>query len=284
MITGKYINKFYFKYFWFFFIGVLFLIAIDILQLLIPEVVGKMIDGVKDNTLFNDNIIWKYLLTLVIVAISLLIGRFAWRFLFFGASTRIGADLRYYLFNHSLKLSNQFYKEHKIGGLMALYTNDIDVITDSFGDGFIFLVDALFLGVLSFVKMIIVNWILALISLIPLTLMLISTLILSKLLEKRFKEKQEAYDSLSDFTEENFTGIHVIKAFVKERIAVREFLKVNQNNYDKEIAHVKLSTMLNIVLDSFIMLILAIMIGLGAYFVVSGKVFFNETFTVGRMF
>ena len=284
MITGKYINKFYLKYFWFFFVGVLFLIAIDILQLLIPEVVGKMIDGVKDNTLFNDNIIWKYLLTLVIVAISLLIGRFAWRFLFFGASTRIGADLRYDLFNHSLNLSNQFYKEHKIGGLMALYTNDIDVITDSFGDGFIFLVDALFLGILSFVKMIIVNWILALISLIPLTLMLVSTLILSKLLEKRFKEKQEAYDSLSDFTEENFTGIHVIKAFVKERIAVREFLKVNQNNYNKEIAHVKLSTMLNIVLDSFIMLILAIMIGLGAYFVVNQKVFFNETFTVGRMF
>ena len=104
MITGKYINKFYLKYFWFFFVGVLFLIAIDILQLLIPEVVGKMIDGVKDNTLFNDNIIWKYLLTLVIVAISLLIGRFAWRFLFYGASTRIGADLRYDLFNHSLKM------------------------------------------------------------------------------------------------------------------------------------------------------------------------------------
>jgi len=284
MITGKYINKFYLKYFWFFFIGVLFLIAIDILQLLIPEVVGKLIDGVKDNSIFENNIIWNYLLELIIVALSLLIGRFAWRFLFFGASTRIGADLRLDLFNHSLKLSNQFYKERKIGGLMALYTNDIDVITDSFGDGFIFLVDALFLGILSFVKMIIVNWILALISLIPLTFMLISTLILSKLLEKRFKEKQEAYDSLSDFTEENFTGIHVIKAFVKERIAVREFVKTNKNNYDKEIAHVKLSVMLNIVLDSFIMLILAIMIGLGAYYVVSGKAFFGEVFTVGRMF
>ena len=284
MITGKYINKFYLKYFWFFFIGVLFLIAIDILQLLIPEVVGKLIDGVKDNSIFENNIIWNYLLELIIVALSLLIGRFAWRFLFFGASTRIGADLRLDLFNHSLKLSNQFYKEHKIGGLMALYTNDIDVITDSFGDGFIFLVDALFLGILSFVKMIIVNWILALISLIPLTFMLISTLILSKLLEKRFKEKQEAYDSLSDFTEENFTGIHVIKAFVKERIAVREFVKTNKNNYDKEIAHVKLSVMLNIVLDSFIMLILAIMIGLGAYYVVSGNAFFGEVFTVGRMF
>lgn len=284
MITGKYINKFYIKYFWYFFFGVLFLIAIDILQLLIPEVVGKMIDGVKDNSLFDNDIIWKYLLELVIVALSLLIGRFAWRFLFFGASTRIGADLRSNLFNHSLNLSNQFYKEHKIGGLMALYTNDLDVITDSFGDGFIFLVDAVFLGILSFVKMIIVNWILALISLIPLTIMLISTLILSKLLEQKFKEKQEAYDSLSDFTEENFTGIHVIKAFVKEQIEVREFQKANKNNYDKEIAHVRLSTLLNIVLDGFIMLILAIMLGLGAYYVVSGKVFFGEVFTVGRMF
>ncbi|MBQ7641778.1 MAG: ABC transporter ATP-binding protein [Acholeplasmatales bacterium] len=284
MITGKYINKFYIKYFWYFFFGVLFLIAIDILQLLIPEVVGKMIDGVKDNSLFDNDIIWKYLLELVIVALSLLIGRFAWRFLFFGASTRIGADLRSDLFNHSLNLSNQFYKEHKIGGLMALYTNDLDVITDSFGDGFIFLVDAVFLGILSFVKMIIVNWILALISLIPLTIMLISTLILSKLLEQKFKEKQEAYDSLSDFTEENFTGIHVIKAFVKEQIEVREFQKANKNNFDKEIAHVRLSTLLNIVLDGFIMLILAIMIGLGSYYVVSGKEFFGEVFTVGRMF
>ena len=285
MITGKYINKFYKKYFWFFAFGILFLIVVDIFQLLIPEVVGKLIDGVKDGTIFNDgSIITRYLIELIIVAITMLIGRFAWRFLFYGASARVETDLRMDLFNHSLELSNQFYKEHKIGGLMALFTNDLEVIKDVFGDGFLFMVDALFLGVLSFVKMIRVNWILALISLIPLSLMLVAALILSKLLEIRFKEKQEAYDELSDFTEENFTGIHVIKAFVKEVVNVNEFKKVNMNNYKKEIAHFKLSTLLNIVLDIFIMLVLAIMLGIGAYYVVSEKDFFGEVFTVGRMF
>ncbi len=285
MITGKYINKFYKKYFWFFFFGIVFLVVVDVFQLLIPEVVGKLIDGVKDGTIFNEGSpIYRYLIELIIVAITMLTGRFAWRFLFFGARARVETDLRMDLFNHSLKLSNQFYKEHKIGGLMALFTNDLEVIKDVFGDGFLFLVDALFLGVLSFIKMIMVNWILALISLIPLSLMLVAALILSKLLEIRFKEKQEAYDSLSDFTEENFTGIHVIKAFVKEVVNVNEFKKVNKNNYKKEIAHVKLSTLLNIVLDSFIMLVLAIMLGIGAYYVVSEKEFFGTTFTVGRMF
>ena len=58
MITGKYINKFYKKYFWFFFFGIVFLVVVDIFQLLIPEMVGKRIDGVKDETLFSGNDIW----------------------------------------------------------------------------------------------------------------------------------------------------------------------------------------------------------------------------------
>ena len=114
--------------------------------------------------------------------------------------------------------------------------------------------------------------------------MLVSAFLLSKLLEVRFKEKQEAYDSLSDFTEENFTGIHVIKAFVKEVVQVNEFKKINDNNYTKEIRHVKYSTMLNLLLNGFIMLVLAIMLGMGSYFVVSGVEFFGTTFTVGKMF
>ncbi|MBR6072422.1 MAG: ABC transporter ATP-binding protein [Acholeplasmatales bacterium] len=285
MITGKYINKFYKKYFWHFFFGIAFLVVIDIFQLFIPEIVGKLIDGVKDASIFNNvHLITRYFIELLAIALIMLVGRFAWRYLFYGAATRVETDLRMDLFQKSLKLSNQFYKEHKIGGIMALFTNDLEVIKDVFGDGFLFLVDAIFLGVLSFVKMIMVNWILAIISLIPLTIMMICALILSKLLENRFKEKQEAYDSLSDFTEENFTGIHVIKAFVKEVVEVNEFKKVNQNNYKKEIAHIKLATMLDILLEGFIMLILATMIGIGAYFVVSEKEYFGTTFTIGRMF
>ena len=284
MITGKYINKFYKKYFWFFFFGIVSLIVVDVFQLWIPEIVGKIIDGVTDGTIFESGKIVNYALWLIGVALAMLVGRFAWRYSIFGAAVRVETDLRYDLYSHSLELSNQFYKEHKIGALMALFTNDLEVLKDAFGDGFLFLVDALFLGVLSFVKMILVNWILALFSLIPLTLMFVCALILSKFLGKRFKEKQEGYDRLSDFTEENFTGIHVIKAFVKEVVEVNEFNKVNENNYKREVRYVKYSTLLNIILDVFIMLVLAIMLGVGAYFVVSGNEFFGTKFSVGRMF
>ena len=285
MIFGKYINKFYKKYFWFFFFGIVFLIAVDVFQLFIPEIVGKLIDGVTDGSIFQANSpIVNYIIQFVIIAFVMLIGRFAWRYFFFGAAVRVETDLRMDLFSYSLKLSTQFYKEHKVGALMALFTNDLEVIKDVFGDGFLFMVDALFLGILSFIKMMIVNWILALISLVPLLIMLVSAFLLSKLLEVRFKEKQEAYDALSDFTEENFTGIHVIKAFVKEVVQVNEFKKINDNNYNKEIRHVKYSTMLNLLLNGFIMLVLAIMLGMGSYFVVRGVEFFGTTFTVGKMF
>ncbi len=285
MIFGKYINKFYKKYFWFFFFGIVFLIAVDVFQLFIPEIVGKLIDGVTDGSIFQANSpIVNYIIQFVIIAFVMLIGRFAWRYFFFGAAVRVETDLRMDLFSYSLKLSTQFYKEHKVGALMALFTNDLEVIKDVFGDGFLYMVDAIFLGILSFIKMMIVNWILALISLVPLLIMLFSAFLLSKLLEVRFKEKQEAYDALSDFTEENFTGIHVIKAFVKEVVQVNEFKKINDNNYNKEIRHVKYSTMLNLLLNGFIMLVLAIMLGMGSYFVVREVEFFGTTFTVGKMF
>ena len=114
MIFGKYINKFYKKYFWFFFFGIVFLIAVDVFQLFIPEIVGKLIDGVTDGSIFEPNSpIVNYIIQFVIIAFVMLIGRFAWRYFFFGAAVRVETDLRMDLFSYSLKLSTQFYKEHK---------------------------------------------------------------------------------------------------------------------------------------------------------------------------
>lgn len=285
MLFGKYINKYYKKYFLFFLVGVIALVAVDYFQLEIPNITGKIIDGIRSGELFNeDSKMLHYMLYLGLIALIMFIGRFAWRYSVFGVAVKIESDIRDDMFNHSLKLSNQFYKEHKIGQLMALFTNDLQAIRQTFGGGTIMLIDSLFLGGIALFKMIKLNWLLAVLSVIPMSLIVIISLIVGRFMEKRFKERQEAYDALSDFAQENFSGISVIKAFVKEIFEIKHFSKLNDNNYEKNISYLRLGILLDVLLSGVLSTIIAILFGGGAYFVINETVFFGETFTPGKLF
>ena len=76
-------------------------------------------------------------------------GALLWRICFFGTSIRVQADLREKMFDHSRRLSQQYYQVNKVGNLMSLYTNDLDTIQECFGDGILMFFDALVLGLLG---------------------------------------------------------------------------------------------------------------------------------------
>ena len=281
MIVGRHVNKYYLKYILFFIIGVLALIIIDYFQLNIPKICGEIIDGLSTGELIDDNIITEYMRELGLIAVIMFGGRFLWRYSVLGVSVRIEAGLREDMFIHAEKLSNRYYKEHKTGALMALFTNDLQVIRQSFGMGTVMIVDAIFLGVLALYRMFEANWMLAIFSLVPMMLISIVSFVIGRVMQKRFKARQEAYDSLSDFSQENFSGISVIKAFVKEIQEIRHFKKVNQENYDKNIEYAKYSTILNVLLAAIISTTIAILLGGGAYFVING--INDDVFTPGEL-
>ncbi len=286
MITGKHVNKYYLKYIVYFIIGLIALILVDYFQLEIPKICGQILDGVEDGSLFSSeasNKISQYMMYLAFIAFIMFTGRFAWRYTILGVAARIESDLREDMFIHAEKLSNQYYKEHKTGALMALFTNDLQMIRQCFGMGTIALVDAVFLGGFALYRMIMCNWILTLFSVIPMALIAVLAVFVGRIMQKKFKERQEAYDALSDFTQENFSGISVVKAFVKEVNEIRHFDKVNQTNYDKNIAHVRYATLLDVLLTAILSLIIALLFGGGAYFVISDAIFFGEQFTTGKL-
>jgi len=285
MLVGKYVNKFYGKYFLFFLFGVLALVLVDYFQLEIPVICRNIINGVQDGTLFEDGSkMLEYMMYLGLIAIIMFIGRFLWRYCVLGVAARIEGDLREDMFIHAEKLSNQYYKEHKTGALMALFTNDLSVIRQVFGGGTIALIDAIFLGSFALYRMFVCNWILAIFALIPMSLIAGVAAIVGRVMHKKFKARQEAYDNLSDFAQENFSGIAVIKAFVKEVQEIRHFDKLNNNNYDKNIDFAKYSTLLNVLLTLIISTIIAILFGGGAYFVVSDATFGGKNFGAGELF
>ena len=288
MIFGKHINKYYIKYFLFFFFGLVALLAVNWFQLEIPRICGEILDGIADeavgnpDSLFNNpSGIQRLMIELAGIAAIMFIGRFMWRYCIFGVAVRIESDIRYDMFSHSLQLSNAYYKHHKTGALMALFTNDLQVIRQAFGSGTVMAIDALFLGGFALFKMFRLNWILTCFSIIPMILIAIVTGIVGKILKEKFRERQEAYEALSDFSQENFSGIAVVKAFVKEVHEIRHFDKINEENRVKNINYVKYSTLLNVFLTAIISFIIALLFGGGSYFVIHG--FMGETFTVGEM-
>ena len=266
MIFGKAINKYYKQNWYMFLIGFAALIAVDYFQLEIPRQIGFLIDGLTDETLTRDGII--SIITIILgFAGIMVVGRFLWRITIFGASRRFDYGLRNEMFSHAEKLSTRFYHENKTGGLMAYFTNDLEAVRMSVGPGMIMFVDATFLGILALIRMYQVNPTLAIYSAVPLTLITILGGFLGSRMRKRFKEAQKAFEDMSDFVTENLSGISVVKAFVKEKVERKEFLKYNKTAKEKNIKYVVLNTILQITVRLIIGAIFILIIGYGGYLV-----------------
>ena len=265
MLFGRYINRYYLKYGWLFLIGILALIAVDYIQLKIPEYLGEVVYILEHNG--DTNRIFTLGLYVLIVATGMFVGRFIWRIALFNASFRIEADLRHKMFLKAEALPRQFYHDTKVGSVMSWFTNDLETISDHLGWGTVMIVDSLFLSVLTIVKMIMLDGIMSFICFIPIVLIIIWGVINEKFMAMKWDERQKAYDELYDFSQENFTGIRVIKAFVKETKEIHAFAKVAKKNANVNISFARLSVIFDVIIEIIIALMMAIALIFGGWFV-----------------
>lgn len=266
MLFGKYINKYYAKYCWLFLIGLVGLVAVDVFQLFIPEYLGKLVDMFDGGTI-DTGALKEIILGVMVVAIVMFFGRIMWRLSIFNASQRIEADLRHNMFLKSERLSQRYYHENKVGTIMAWFTTDLETIEEFFGWGSVMLVDAMFLSVLALYKMFSLDWVLSCILLIPLALIIVWGMLVEKFMALKWEQRQTEFDKLYDFSQESFTGIRVIKAFVKENQQLHAFAKIAKRNKDANIELVKVSVVFDAIISVIISAIMALILGLGGYFV-----------------
>ena len=233
MIFGKLVNRYYFKHLPRLLIGILSLVLVDYLQLRIPEIYRTLLDCLSGES--DVNFTMAFLLDeickpLIIVIFLIVICRFVWRICFFITGIKVETDLRDRMFDHCKDLSRQFYQENKVGNLMAFFTNDLDTVSGCFSDGILMVCDAAFLGILALYKMLKMNVTLTLLSLIPMILLFSASTIVGKKISSKWDRRQQAFSDLSDFSQESFSGIAVIKAFVKESKEIIAFRKLNKEN------------------------------------------------------
>ncbi len=266
MLFGKYINKYYLKFGWLFLIGLIGLVAVDVFQLVIPEYLGKLVDMFDSNAV-DKNALKEIIIGVMVVAVVMFFGRIMWRLSIFNASQRIEADLRHKMFLKSERLSQRYYHENKVGTIMAWFTTDLETIEEFFGWGSVMLVDALFLSVLAIYKMVSLDWVLSCILFIPLVLIVVWGMLVEKFMALKWENRQAEFDKLYDFSQESFTGIRVIKAFVKETQQLHAFAKIAKRNKDANIELVKVSVIFDAIISVIISAIMALILGLGGYFV-----------------
>ena len=280
MIFGKYINRYYLKNAPVLLLGLLALLMVDYIQLLIPQFYRLVINGVNLGQVvvngqplpFTKEVLLQHIcLPMIWIVVLMVIGRFLWRICFFGSAVRVAANLRERMFDHSRQLSQQYYQVNKVGNLMSLYTNDIDTIQECFGDGILMFFDALVLGLMALYKMWRMDYKLTLLALIPALLMFGIGTVMGTAMTKRWEERQQAFSDLSDFAQENFSGIAVIKAFVKELKELMAFRKLNKQNEEINVIYTKIATLLEVLVTLFVESVICVILGYGGYLVYQGR-------------
>ena len=280
MVFGRVMNKYYLKYAPMLLLGLITLVGVDWLQLLIPGMYQTVVNGINYGYATLDGqtvpftmafLIQEVCMPLVGIILLMVLGRFLWRVCFFGSAIRVEADLRARMFHRAKDLSCQFYERNKVGDMMSLFTNDLDTVQECFGWGIMMFFDALLLGVLAIFRMATMDLVLTALSLIPMALLLASATVVGKHMTRKWDIRQEAFSKLSDFSQESFSGISVIKAFVKESVELMAFKQHNINNENANVDHTKSSVLLRILVTLFVESVICIILGYGGYLVYKGR-------------
>jgi len=282
VIFNKHINRYYLRFAFSILLGLASLVLVDYLQLKIPEFYQMVINGINtgfvDGLPFDlDLLVSKICMPLVAIILLIVLGRFLWRICFMGAGIRAEADLRVRMFDHCKDLSQEFYHKNNVGNLMSLYTNDLDTFQECYSWGIMELFDALFLGALAIVKMWRMHPLLTGFALIPMACLMGASILVGNKMSVQWERRQEAFSNLSDFAQESFSGIAVVKAFVKEAKELWSFKKLSKENERVNIDFTKTSILFRILVMAFVESVMCIILGYGGYLVWRG------TFNAGEL-
>ena len=195
--------------------GIIALIGVDGLQLLVPQIFRKLIDNLAQGTA-DSALVWRMGFSIVAIALGMAFFRFFWRIFIVGASRRLERDLRAEFYSHLQKLPAQYYDKTKVGDIMAHATNDINAVRMAAGMATIASFDALFMSLASIIMLLLIDWRLTLITMIPLPFITLLVLKFGGMLHDRFTAVQKAFSGLTDKTQESLSGIRVIKAYGDE--------------------------------------------------------------------
>lgn len=202
------------------------LIIIAVLQLLPPQVVGLIIDGVIQQQMGTDIILY-WIGAMLLTAVLIYLLRYVWRILLFGAAYRLAVELRDHLYCQFSRQHPAFFLRHRTGDLIAHATNDVDRVVFAAGEGVLTLVDSMVMGCAVLVVMSTqISWQLTLLALLPMPVMAWVIKRYGDRLHQRFKFSQAGFSALNNQAQDSLSSIRMIKAFGLETYQSQRFAAI----------------------------------------------------------
>jgi ATP-binding cassette subfamily B multidrug efflux pump len=283
-----YLNKFFYKYRWKLFPGVIFVIISNFFAVLPAQIIRLAFDLVTENIavyrLFNG--FERQSLVLAIFgnsllffgAIVLIIALIRGLFLFFMRQTiiltsrHIEYDLKKEIYHHYQKLTLAFYRRNNTGDLMNRVTEDVSKVRMYVGPAIMYAINTFVLFILVIVAMVNVNLKLAIYCLLPLPLLVVTIYFVNSIINKKSEKIQQRLSSLSSFVQETFSGIRVIKSYVKEGSIRNGFAQESEAYKEESLALVKTQAFFYPIMLLMVGLSTIITIYIGGLEVMSGKI------------
>jgi ATP-binding cassette subfamily B multidrug efflux pump len=216
---------------WSYIIAFFALLVVNLLQIFIPRITGQIVDSISAGDADNSKLLTFagliMLLTLIIYGFHFLA-----RIQILGSSNLYDYLTRNQMFRHLEKLSMNFFHRKSVGDIMALSASDLSVIRLSLGRGVMNVLNTLFVLVSSIIVMAnTMNLRLTLIIFVPLPLLTVIVSRFGNVIHRRSRKVQESFADLMRKSQENISGIRIIKAFTQEEAEIRNFKDLNEKNY-----------------------------------------------------
>ncbi|WP_428009015.1 ABC transporter ATP-binding protein [Athalassotoga sp.] len=253
-------------------LGIIFLSSIDYLQILVPKYIGEVVNIVIKPPV-NLGIVMNFVVLIIIIAAGVVVGRFIWRMLIVGSARKFQAYAQQMLFDKFLRSPISFLDEHSVGNLMAYYTNDVQAVSQMLSQGVIMTVDAIAMTIFVFAGMLmVVDYRLVLISLIPLPFVAISSWYFGGKIHTRFKKVQNDFSFISERAQESFSNVKTIKSYGVEDKFNALFKQSCDQFANDNFLLLRISAVYGPLISFLAALTTAIAIFLGGQMVISGTV------------
>ncbi|MFC4714019.1 ABC transporter ATP-binding protein [Planococcus dechangensis] len=242
----------------------------NILEIVPPWLIGVAIDAIAQQEL-TSGLLWQYVAVLLAAMILAYLINFVWQYQLFGGAYVIERQLRSSLMGHFLKMTPTFYEKNRTGDLMARSTNDLKAISETAGFGILTLVDStLYMATIVVAMGVLVSWELTFLAILPLPILAIVVQLLGKKIHERYTLAQDAFGDMNDSVLESIGGVRVVRAYVQERSSEREFNKMTQDVYEKNMAVERIDALFAPVTKVLTGVSYVIGLGYGAFLVSEG--------------
>lgn len=247
-------------------LGFVALVSAIVLDMYNPYYFGEIIDRV----IMNGELAYMRtaLLALAVITFGRAVLGYAKEYMFDISSSKVIVDLRKKLFDHIQRLSFTFFDKNNTGELMSRIKEDTDNIMHAICYGIMLTLEQIIYFVVAAVILFIINWKLALISLLTMPLIEYVVIKLENQVGMQYEKISDQRAALNTTAQENIAGVRVVKAFGREKHEILKFLRQNEENYKINYDLVKSFAKYNPMIEFLSNLVLVFVITAGGYLVI----------------